>query len=348
MGEFAGWDMPLSYADGGTVAEHTAVRQQVGIFDVSHLGKLRVSGPGAADFINATLSADIHRIAPGSAQYTMCCNDTGGVIDDLIVYFVSEEELFLIPNAANTAAVEDALQAAAPAQITITDQQREFGVIAVQGPLAEQVVAALGLPTELDYMGWVDAPYAGGTIRVCRTGYTGERGFELLPVWDVTAELWDQLMAIITPLGGRPAGLAARDTLRSEMGYPLHGQDLSPDISPLEAGASWAVGWKKSAFFGRDALLAQKEAGPTRRLRGLKATGRGIPRPGQQVRNAAGDTVGITTTGTFSPTLGHGIALAMIDTAADIGEGDELIIDVRGRALPTIVTKPPFVPSHVR
>jgi aminomethyltransferase len=348
MAPFGGWEMPISYAGGGVVAEHTAVRTAVGMFDVSHLGKATVTGPGAADFVNATLSADLGRIAPGQAQYTLCCNESGGVVDDLIAYLVSPDEVFLVPNAANTAAVVAALRAAAPAGVEIVDRHREFGVLAVQGPAAADVVAAVGLPTDLDYMAWADGEFEGTPVRVCRTGYTGEHGYELLPPWDLARPLWDALAARIAAAGGRPAGLGARDTLRTEMGYPLHGQDLSPEISPVQARAGWAVGWRKPAFFGRDALLQERSDGPRRTLRGLVALDRGVLRPHQEVKDASGAVVGETTSGTFSPSLGKGIALALIDTAAGVEDGAELAVDVRGRALRVAVAKPPFVESHVR
>ncbi|MGI8415782.1 MAG: glycine cleavage system aminomethyltransferase GcvT [Nakamurella sp.] len=357
MGPFGGWSMPISYGGSresgtvggsGVVAEHTAVRTAVGVFDVSHLGKATVVGPGAAAFVNSCLSADLGKIMPGQAQYTLCCNDSGGVVDDLIAYLVSDDEVFLVPNAANTAAVVAALKAAAPANIEITDRHREFGVIAVQGPRSTEVVASTGLPTELEYMSWQDGEYAGLPVRVCRTGYTGEHGYELLPAWDVARPLWDALLAAATPLDGRPAGLGARDTLRTEAGYPLHGQDLSPEISPVQARAGWAVGWKKDAFFGKDALVAEKTTGPQRTLRGLQALDKGVLRPHQQVVDTEGQPVGETTSGTFSPTLSKGIALALIDTAASVEDGAELGVDVRGRKLRVQVTKPPFVALHVR
>src|ERR1700744_1789240 len=169
--EFGGWLMPVSYA--GTVAEHTATRNAVGLFDVSHLGKALVSGTGEADFVNSALTNDLNRIEPGKAQYTLCCNESGGVVDDLIAYFVGPDEIFLVPNAANTAAVVAALQSAAPAQLTISDQHRAFAVLAVQGPRSTDVLAELGLPTDMDYMGYADAELEGVPVRVCRSGYNG-------------------------------------------------------------------------------------------------------------------------------------------------------------------------------
>lgn len=343
--EFGGWLMPVSYA--GTVAEHTATRSTVGLFDVSHLGKALVKGPGAAAYVNSALTNDLNRIGPGKAQYTLCCNESGGVIDDLIAYYVADDEIFLVPNAANTAAVVAELARHAPAGITITDEHRSYAVLAVQGPKAAEIVAGLGLPTTMDYMGYADSEVAGVPTRVCRTGYTGEHGFELLPEWGRAGAVFDVLVEAVRAAGGEPAGLGARDTLRTEMGYPLHGHELSLDISPLQARTGWAVGWKKDAFWGRDALLAEKQAGPTRLLRGLKALGRGVLRADLTVLN--GDTpIGVTTSGTFSPTLKVGIALALIDTAAGIEDGATVTVDVRGRALECEVVNPPFVQARTR
>ena len=183
--EFSGWLMPVSYA--GTVSEHNATRNAVGLFDVSHLGKALIRGPGAAQFVNSALTNDLGRIGPGKAQYTLCCTESGGVIDDLIAYYVDDDEIFLVPNAANTAAVVDALQAAAPAGLTITNEHRSYAVLAVQGPRSADVLGELGLPTGMDYMGYADASYSDVPVRVCRTGYTGEHGYELLPSWDSAA-----------------------------------------------------------------------------------------------------------------------------------------------------------------
>ena len=251
MADFGGWDMPIEYPGGGVVAEHTAVRERVGVFDVSHLGKASVTGPGAADFVNACLTNDVRRIQPGSAQYTLCCDESGGVVDDLIVYLKSDDDVFLIPNAANTAEVVRRLQAAAPEGITVTNLHRDYGVIAVQGTKSDEVLESLGLPTGHDYMSFVEADWQGVRVIVCRTGYTGERGYELVPRWDDAPALWDALVEAVAPFDGKPCGLGARDTLRTEMGYPLHGQDLSLQISPVQARAGWAVGWKKETFWGK-------------------------------------------------------------------------------------------------
>ncbi|MGO8966838.1 glycine cleavage system aminomethyltransferase GcvT [Mycobacterium sp.] len=343
--EFGGWLMPVSYA--GTVAEHTATRNAVGLFDVSHLGKALVRGPGAARFVNSALTNDLDRIQPGKAQYTLCCNESGGVVDDLIAYYVGPDEIFLVPNAANTAAVVAALQKAAPPGLSISDEHRSYAVLAVQGPRSTDVLTELGLPTGMDYMGYADATLQGVPVRVCRSGYTGEHGYELLPPWDSAGVVFDALLAAVTAADGQLAGLGARDTLRTEMGYPLHGHELSADISPLQARCGWAIGWKKNAFFGRDALLAEKEAGPRRLLRGLRAVGRGVLRPELSVLD--GDTtVGVTTSGTFSPTLKVGIALALIDVDAGIEDGRHVTVDVRGRGVECEVVCPPFVDPKTR
>ena len=346
LADFGGWEMPIDYPDGGVLKEHVAVREAVGLFDVSHLGKMRVRGDGARDFVNAQFTNDLDRIGIGQAQYSMLCNDTGGVVDDLIVYLRADDDVFVVPNAANTAAVIAYLASQAPAGITVENEHSDYGVLAVQGPRSDAVMAALGLPHDLDYMAFIDAQFAGTELTVCRTGYTGERGYELLPTWAATPALWDALVAVVGAEGGRPVGLGARDTLRTEMGYPLHGQDLSQAISPVQARAGWAVGWSKPHFAGRDALLAEKEAGPARRLWGLLAGDRGIPRPHMEVKDANGAVIGEVTSGTFSPTLRTGIGLALLEPA--VVEGAALTVDVRGRPSTMKVVRPPFVDASPR
>ncbi len=347
--DFGGWLMPIEYAAGGVVAEHTAVRERVGVFDVSHLGKATVHGPGAAAFVNRSLTNDLARIAPGQAQYTLCCNESGGVVDDLIVYLRADDDVLLVPNATNNAEVVRRLRAAAPQGVEVVDAHRDLGVLAVQGRRSDEVLDALGLPSGHAYMSFVDAQWQGEPVVVCRTGYTGERGYELLPSWEAAPALWDALVEAVEAQGGRRAGLGARDTLRTEMGYPLHGHELSLDISPVQARAGWAVGWTKPQFWGREALLSEKQAGAVRQLWGLQALERGIPREGCEVR-AAGEgeqpVVGRTTSGTFSPTLRQGIALALLDRA--LGVDDEVVVDVRGRDLRCRVVKPPFVQVQTR
>ncbi|MEJ8277381.1 glycine cleavage system aminomethyltransferase GcvT [Pseudonocardia spirodelae] len=355
LGEFGGWSMPISYP-GGTVAEHTAVREAAGLFDVSHLGTVPISGPGAAAHLDTCLTNDLGRIGPGRAQYTMACDEHGGVLDDMIVYLAAEDDLLLVPNAANSTRIVTALAEGAPSGVVITDRHRELAVLAVQGPRSgEALAAALGAGgagvADLDYMAFTDLEggLSDGGVRICRTGYTGEHGYEVVLDAAAAPAMWDALLDAVRAVGGGPCGLAARDTLRTEMGYPLHGHELSTEITPVQAGSAWAVGWDKPSFWGRDALVAERAAGPSRRLRALRATGRGVPRAGMTVLDGEGGApVGVVTSGTFSPTLRTGIALALVDTAPGVAVGDALVIDVRGRSLPVEVVKPPMVPSHVR
>jgi aminomethyltransferase len=348
MAPFGGWQMPLEYAGGGVLKEHAAVREAAGLFDVSHLGKAVVRGVGAAAFVNDCLSNDLGRIGVGQAQYTLCCDDaTGGVVDDLIAYLRADDDVFLIPNAANTAEVCRRLAEQAPAGVEVVDEHTEHAVLAVQGPRSDEVLTALGLPVGHDYMSFVETEHDGVAVSVCRTGYTGERGYELVTPAAAASALWDALVEAGEPLGLRPCGLGARDTLRTEMGYPLHGQDLSMDITPVQARLGWALGWRKERFWGKDVLAAEKEAGPRRVLRGLVASGRGIARPGMTVTGADGtDPVGTVTSGTFSPTRRIGVALALLEPT--VAEGDDVQVAMRGRTEPFVVTRPPFVEPGVR
>lgn len=344
MGDFGGWSMPIEYPQGGVLREHAAVRDYAGLFDVSHLGKAVVTGPGAADFVNSALTNDLRRIGPGQAQYTMCCADDGGVVDDLLAYLVSEEEVFLIPNAANTEGVVRRLQQAAPASMEVRDLHEEYAVLAVQGPRSDQVLKALGLPIGHAYMSFVEAEWMGRPVRVCRTGYTGERGYELVPAWADAPALWEVLATEVEAQGGMPCGLGARDTLRTEMGYALHGHELTAEITPVMARSGWAVGWDKPQFWGKEALTAQRAVKEGRLARGLVVVGRGIPRAGCPVVDGQENVVGEVTSGTFSPTLKQGIALALLDRA--VADGDDVAVDVRGRRIPAEVTKPPFVQTN--
>jgi aminomethyltransferase len=346
MADFGGWLMPIEYPGAGVLAEHAAVRERVGIFDVSHLGKASVKGEGALDFLNSCLTNDLSKIQDGTAQYTMLCTDQGGVVDDLIVYRNSNSDFFLVPNASNTSEVVAVLQQHAPASIEVTNLHNDYGVLAVQGPFAPMVLKALGVDIDIEYMAFAHTKIAGADVMVCRTGYTGEIGYELLPRSKDAKAVWDALVEAIKPFDGLVCGLGARDTLRTEMGYPLHGHELSLEISPIEASVAWAVGWKKSTFIGSEVLIAQKNTGTQRRSVAIKSLDRGIPRAGMVVKNSDGTPVGEVTSGTFSPTLKHGIGLALVSSS--INAGDKLIIDVRGRDSHCEVIKLPFVTSHVR
>ncbi|MDQ1647492.1 MAG: aminomethyltransferase, partial [Cryptosporangiaceae bacterium] len=257
LADFGGWEMPIEYpgSTGGVLREHAAVRSAVGVFDVSHLGKASIVGPGAAEFTNGILTNDLGRIAPGQAQYTLCCDVSGGVVDDLIAYLVSPGEVFLVPNAANTAEVARRIAEAAPETITVTDRHEDFGVLAVQGPESDALLDRLGLPHGHDYMSYVDADWRGVPVRVCRTGYTGERGYELLPPWGAAGELFGALL----DSGATPCGLGARDTLRTEMGYPLHGQHavLAMLVEHLHAGRG--LGLQPGHHLGRVRRVRHEE-----------------------------------------------------------------------------------------
>lgn len=341
MADFGGWDMPIEYV--GTVTEHTAIRESAGVFDVSHMGYTEVTGSGAIAWFNSVLANDLERVGAGQAQYSLLCDESGGVIDDLIVYRIDDDNAFIIPNASNSDAVVSTLTAAAAGTgITVADRRHDFGILAIQGPQSDAVLQTVGLPTGHDYMSFADAEWGGVPVVVCRTGYTGERGYEVIAPSSAIGSLWDAAVAA----GATPAGLGARDVLRMEMGYPLHGHELSTNISPGEAGLDWAVGWDKRDFHGREALLAERSAGPRRVLRGLQARERAIPRAGMAVTLPDGTAVGEITSGTFSPSVKQGIGLALLDPA--IAEGDEVVVDVRGRQARFTVTKPPFVEPHVR
>jgi aminomethyltransferase len=344
--EFGGWSMPLEYPS-GVVKEHTAVREAVGIFDVSHLGKVMVTGPGASAYVNATLSNDLRKIVPGKAQYTLCCDpDTGGIVDDLIAYYHDDEHVLLVPNAANSAEVARRLLADAPADVKVLDHHTRYVVLAVQGTRSDDVLDAIGFPSGHDYMSFVEAEFEETGVVVCRTGYTGERGYELIARDEVAGALWDRLLEAGEAFGMLPCGLGARDTLRTEMGYPLHGQDITLDVTPNQGGLGWAVGWKKDAFWGKDALVAEKAAGPERRLRGLVALERGIPRPGMLVSLTPDIPLCEITSGTYSPTLKKGIGMALVPTFVD--PEAELGVQIRTRR-EIFRSRPfPFVDTSVR
>src|SRR5262245_9111815 len=344
MGPFAGWEMPIEYA--GTLSEHRAVREAAGLFDLTHLGKVEVRGAGAHAALQHALTHDLDRLGrAGAAQYTLCLDDRGGIVDDLIVYR-EQDGWLLVPNAANWPAVAELVRASAGPGTQVTPRP-DLAVLAVQGPRAPELVGAL-FPAAgtLAYMHAVPVAYGGEPARLARTGYTGERGFELLVPGGVAGRAWEELLERGAPLGAVPAGLGARDTLRLEMGYALHGNDISPATDPYTAGLGWAVAPAKGGFRGRDEILRRRDAGVERVLTGLASTDRLIPRHGMRVLQGE-QVVGEVTSGTFSPTLHHGIALAYL--RRDLAEpGVEVEVDVRGRRGGARVTKPPFVRSSPR
>jgi len=346
MADFGGWLMPIEYPKTGVIQEYNSVRTQVGVFDVSHLGKISVVGEGSLEFLNTALTNDLNRIIPGQAQYTLICNDNGGVIDDLIVYQNSASNFFLVPNASNNAAVFEVLKSTAPSQITVSNLHEDFAVFAVQGPKSVSMLDSLGIDTDIDYMQFLNAKIGDSELIVCRTGYTGELGFEIIPSWQNAEKVWSQLMQAAEKFNGTACGLGARDILRTEMGYPLHGHEISLSISPIEASASWAVAFDKADFTGKEVLKNQKQNGTKLKLKAILATDRAIPRKDMQVKNASGEIVGFVTSGTFSPALKKGIGLALINS--DISKGDKVLIDVRGKDSVFEIVSLPFVPSKVR
>ncbi|WP_334144109.1 glycine cleavage system aminomethyltransferase GcvT [Rhabdothermincola sp.] len=332
MVAFGGWEMPLQYRE-GTIAEHLACRQGAAVFDVSHLGTVRVNGPGALDVLQAAFTNDLRKIGPGRAQYTHLLDPAdASVLDDIIVWWVGPEDFDVMPNASNTDRVVAALEGA-----TARDVTASRAVLAVQGPDARARLSRVSPQAAAVGRFRVAAiDWSGVPLVVAGTGYTGEDGVEIAVPADHAEPLWSALL----DAGITPAGLGARDTLRLEAGLPLHGHELGPGITPLQAGLGWVVSWDKGPFRGRAPLLAEREAGPARRLRGLVTEGRRPPRAGQEVRRA-GEPLGTVTSGNFSPVLGHGIALALLPP--EVGEGESLQIDARGAELPARVVRTPFV-----
>jgi aminomethyltransferase len=332
---FAGWEMPLQYT--GVIAEHNAVRNDVGVFDVSHLGKLRVSGARAGAALQTALSADTDALEPGRATYSLVLTEEGGCIDDVFVYRLGRDEWMVVPNAANVDAVAGAIRDAGgdPA-----DEWDRWAILAIQGPRSfeafETAFPGTGA-TELKLHAWCSIDVYGKGGLVARTGYTGERGFELY----APASSAERALDRVIEAGARPVGLGARDTLRLEMGYALYGHELAIDINPLEVGLGWVLAWD-TPFRGRDACLKVKEARPDRRLFGIVCTDRGVPRQGYAVAGG-GRKLGEVTSGNHSPTLGTGIALALGPRATAPGEGSSVEIDARGRAIAGDIVKPPFV-----
>jgi aminomethyltransferase len=329
--EFGGWEMPLSYTE-GTIAEHRACREDSVVFDVSHLGTVRVEGPDAFDRLQAALSNDLRRVAPGRAQYTHLLDDgDGSVVDDIIVWWVGEDAFDVMPNASNTERVVSAIGG--------EDTTADRCILAVQGPHARTRLATVA-PDAAAVPRFALSPFVwdGVACLAAGTGYTGEDGVELSVPADAAEALWSALLGT----GIRPAGLGARDTLRLEAALPLHGHELGPGITPLQAGLGWVVGWDKESFRGREALVAERERGVARKLVGLSTEGRQPPREGGAV-SRADRPVGAVTSGNFSPMLGHGIALAFVDASEGVGAGTELNIVQRGRVLPAQVTGTPFV-----
>lgn len=339
MVPFAGWEMPARYTE--LMEEHAAVRAAAGAFDVSHMGEFRVSGPGASAFLQSSLCNDVSRIGEvGAAQYTLLCDDGGGIVDDLVVYHTGDSEYLIVANASNTAIDRHILASMAGEDVEFADESDRTALIALQGPLAMSVLRELA-----DERAWLPPPrfhiaegsVAGTPVLVSRTGYTGEDGAELFCAAAQAVSVWRGLMSMAEVT---PCGLGARDTLRLEMGYPLYGAELGRDADPISAGLGRFVALGKGGFVGRDAIARISESGPERRLVGMRVAD-AVPRAGHTVLRD-GEEVGKVASGTFSPTLSTGIATAYVPS--DLAEpGTELRIAVRGRFVRAVVEKPPFV-----
>jgi aminomethyltransferase len=347
LGPFGGWSMPIEYE--GALAEHRAVRERVGLFDLTHLGKVEVVGPGALGMLQGVVTNDVAQIAVGEAQYELVLNEGGGVIEDLIVYRLDDDRYFVVPNASNTQRVLQILgEADAPDRLHLMYHQ-DWCFLAVQGPDSPQVVR--GLFPEADVLGFMqctESEYRRRPVIVTRSGYTGEVGYELFTFQDIAVDLWQDLRAAVEPFDGRPCGLAARDVLRLEMGYPLYGQDLFETSTAFEAGLSWAVAMDKGDFRGRAALARQQAEGLPSRLRGLRMhERRHIPRAHYPVF-AQDRLIGEVTSGTFSPLLGTGVALAYLWPADAAEPGDQVEVDIRGRRGAATVVRTPFVDRSPR
>ncbi|MFM7872156.1 MAG: glycine cleavage system aminomethyltransferase GcvT [Actinomycetota bacterium] len=333
MNPFGGWEMPLQYPS-GTIAEHHACRSDVVVFDVSHLGSVEVTGEGVFDRLQRTFTNDLRKIAPGRAQYTHLLDESGGVVDDIIVWWIDDDLFHVMPNASNTERVIAAIGG--------RDVTGDRALLAVQGPQARTKLSMV-FPeaAEVGRFRIATAPWEGETCVIAGTGYTGEDGVEISVPSAVAASLWRELLAV----GVAPAGLGARDTLRLEAGLPLHGHELGPGITPLQAGLEWVVSWDKGDFPGRAALAAENSGGLPRVLRGVATEGRRPPREGATVsladQDGNGRVIEEVTSGNFSPTLGHGIALAFLDPAVALGT--RVAVSVRDSHLDGTVVSPHFV-----
>jgi aminomethyltransferase len=347
LAPFAGWLMPIESE--GTLAEHRAVRERVGLFDLTHVGQVDVTGPGALGMLLRVVTNDLSKAAVGEALYNLVLNEGGGVIEDLIVYRLEPERYFVVPNASNAPRVLRMLEEEGAEEPLHLMYHQDWCFLAVQGPGSVNVMTRL-FPeaADLAFMRCTESEYRRRPVIVTRSGYTGEIGFELFTYQDIAMELWADLSEAMSPLGGMPCGLAARDVLRLEMGYPLYGQDLFEASTALEAGLGWAVASGKGPFRGREALERQASEGLPSRLRGLlMADRKHIPRAHYPVFE--GDRlIGEVTSGTFSPILGKGIALAYLWPGDVVDLGSEVEVDVRGRRGSATIVRPPFVERSPR
>lgn len=337
---FAGYEMPIQYA--GISAEHQAVRTRVGLFDVSHMGELELSGEHAAAVVNYLVTNDLDRIDVGQAMYTCCCNLGGTILDDLIVYKRSPDDILVVCNASNREKIVAHFKAAAEGHCDFRDVSDELALIAVQGPRALSVLGAMGASlSDIKPFRFRTQELGGSQVTLARTGYTGEDGAEIFVAADKAAALWRALLAAGKDAGIAAAGLGARDTLRLEARLSLYGNDIDETTNPLEAGLGWTVKLDADDFMGKAALIRVKEQGVTRKMVGFEMTGRGIARHGYPLLDTKGTAVGICTSGSPSPTLGKSIGLGYLPP--ELSEvGTPFLVDCRGKQIEAVVVKTPF------
>ncbi|WP_308634928.1 glycine cleavage system aminomethyltransferase GcvT [Paenibacillus silvisoli] len=341
--DFGGWELPVQFS--GIQKEHDAVRQQAGLFDVSHMGEFIVTGSEAEAFLQRLTTNDVAKLADGQAQYTLMCYPYGGVVDDLLVYRIASDHFMVVVNAANIGKDFEWMREQLTDDVTLENKSDELALLALQGPNAVAIMALAAGPFDCGKLApfrfATEVSVGGVQTLVSRTGYTGEDGFELYMAADQAQQVWQALFAVGEAFGLMPAGLGARDTLRFEARLPLYGQELSARISPLEAGLNPFVKLDKGDFIGRDALLRQKTDGVPRKLVGIEMIDRGIPRSHYPVLTADGKPIGEVTSGTQSPTLKRSLGLALIETGF-AGLGTEVWVEIRGKLLKAEVVKAPF------
>ena len=340
--DFAGWALPVEFA--GLRQEHQAVRSGVGLFDVSHMGEVFVRGPKSLETLQWLTSNDVSKLKAGDAQYSLLPNESGGIVDDIIVYCLEPNLNYLVcVNAANIAK-DEAWMRGHNRGAQIDNESHLWSQIAVQGPRAADLVADVFGPTvrEIPYFKFQTREYAGVTCFVARTGYTGEDGFEIFILNAGAVPLWRSLLEKGQERGVQPIGLGARDTLRTEMKYSLYGHEISDETNPLEAGLGWVVKLTKGPFLGADKIAKVKEAGVTRNLVGYRMLEKGIPREKYALYSSQGQAIGVTTSGTLSPTLNEGIGIGYVEKAY-AAEGTEILVDIRGRKVKSKIVKTPFV-----
>lgn len=340
--DFGGWELPVQFSS--IKAEHEAVRTRAGLFDVSHMGEVLVSGKGSLPYLQKMMTNDVSKLAVGQAQYTAMCYENGGTVDDLLIYKREEDDYLLVVNASNIDKDLEWMNKHVTEDVNIVDASASYALLALQGPVAEQVLQSL-TPEPLNEIKFFrfkeNVQICGQQVLISRTGYTGEDGFELYASPESIVILWQAILMAGKDAGVIPAGLGARDTLRFESGLPLYGQELSQDISPLEAGLGFVVKLNKAEdFIGKEALIAQKENGVPRKLVGLEMIDKGIPRTGYEVL-IDGEQVGEVTTGTQSPTLQKNIGFVLINSE-HAEQGTEVIVQVRKRQLKAVIIATPF------